>query len=175
MAGQVKGDVPNPVRAVQSAQKRLGQSILSMYNVIQFLLWSKAAYALLSTAYLASQQPGSFAQKFQYLTDNVYYTTGHSACDSICPLSPFAELTASIKTICICNVGVILVQEVSCFEIAFVLAGILKTPLFSVVMQLLARNTVILLIIQACYYCVHVLRFQASLRCAWFYLFQFGP
>ena len=39
-------------------------------------------------------------------------------------------------------------QRVSCLEIAFVLAGFLKTPILSIVMQLLARNIVILFTIQ---------------------------
>ena len=46
------------------------------------------------------------------------------------------------------NKVVIISQQAAILEILFVAAGFLKTPLASIVMQLLARNTVILFTIQ---------------------------
>jgi hypothetical protein len=43
---------------------------------------------------------------------------------------------------------VLLLQQLSCLEIVFVFVGILKTPLMNIFMQLLARNIVVLFVVQ---------------------------
>jgi hypothetical protein len=113
-------DELKPVKFVKNVQSSLGKLILLFYNFLQFLLWGRVGVGLVVLLVDALQKEGSLVDKIDYIS-----------------LHCFANIGA----------GVILSQRVALLEVLFVFAGFLRSPLLSIVMQLLARNIVILLAI----------------------------
>ena len=70
---------PKPVLMVESAQRRVGNAVLVVYNVLQLLLWGRVAFLLCSLIATSSSIRGTALDKLAFLVRNVYYECGESA------------------------------------------------------------------------------------------------